>query len=72
MLVKASNREEYLRTKSRIYVAGWVAAEGNETMQKKPAHGAYNWETYYKDYESGYGDCVANGECVTMGGNNVS
>tara|TARA_B100000470_G_C19566446_1_gene291443 strand:+ start:244 stop:462 length:219 start_codon:yes stop_codon:yes gene_type:complete len=71
MLVKASNREEYLRTKSRFYVAGWVAAEGNEAMQKKPVHGAKNWEHYYADYETGYGDQIANSECMSMGGQNV-
>jgi hypothetical protein len=71
MLVKASNREEYLRTKSRFYVAGWVAAEGNESMQKKPVHGAMNWEHYYADYETGYGDQIANSECMSMGGQNV-
>ena len=71
MLVKASNREEYLRTKSRFYVAGWVASEGNESMQKKPVHGAMNWETYYADYESGYGDQIANAECISMGGRDV-
>ena len=71
MLVKANNRESYLRTKSRFYIAGWVAAEGNETPQKKPEHGALNWEHYYADYQTGYGDQIANTECMSMGGKNV-
>ena len=68
-LITSENRDAYLRTKNKFYVAGWVAAEGQEKPQKKPEHGAFNWETYYESYQDGYGDCVANGECLT---NNTS
>ena len=71
MLVPPEKREAYLRTKSRFYVAGWVAAEGNEPPQKKPEHGSFNWEIYYQDYQTGYGDQMANSECMSMGGKNV-
>jgi|TARA_B100000953_G_scaffold95165_1_gene77797 hypothetical protein len=71
MLVPPEKREAYLRTKSRFYIAGWVAAEGNEAPQKKPERGALNWEHYYADYQTGYGDQIANSECMSMGGKNV-
>ncbi len=71
-LITSEDREAYLRTKNKFYVAGWVAAEGQEKPQKKPEHGAFDWKTYgglpkslnYESYQNGYGDCMANGECL--------
>lgn len=63
MIVTKENRTEFLRTKNKFYIAGWVASEGNEKMQDKPSHGAYMYETYYSDYENGYSEQMANNEC---------
>jgi len=65
-LITSEDRDAYLRTKNKFYVAGWVAAEGQEKAGTgMPEPGAF-WrrETYYESYQNGYGDCVANGECL--------
>ena len=65
-LITSEDRDAYLRTKNKFYVAGWVAAEGQEKAGTgMPEPGAF-WrrETYYESYQNGYGDCVANDECL--------
>ena len=51
-LITSEDRDAYLRTKNKFYVAGWVAAEGQEKAGTgMPEPGAF-WrrETYYESY----------------------
>lgn len=75
MLVTEKNREEYLRTKNRFYIAGWVASELSiisDTTLKRGAQ-AYTranpkYRECYEDYISGYSDQYANAECLSNRG----
>ena len=65
-----TNKKEetaHLRVKSRFYVAGWVANRESEKPQKLPEEckGDTTVEKWHEDYLTGYGDCLANGECLT-------
>jgi|TARA_B100000959_G_scaffold281698_1_gene346373 hypothetical protein len=66
MIITSENREAHLRSKSKFYVAGWVANEGCENPQTLPESCKDNpiIVEQHKDYLNGYGDCVANGECI--------
>jgi hypothetical protein len=57
MIVTPATREEHLRSKSRFYVAGWVASEGNELPQKEPYK---EYVDEYKEYLDGFGEEKAN------------
>lgn len=57
MIVTPANREEHLRSKSRFYVAGWVASEGNEVAQKEPYK---EFVDEYKEYLDGFSEEKAN------------
>jgi hypothetical protein len=67
--VIASNesRDTYLRTKNRFYVAGWFANANAESPQVLPesCKGDLDVVKQYADYLDGYGDSLANGECLT-------
>ena len=67
MIVTAENREEYFRSQNKFYVAGWVANEQNELPQSLPESCRDNSVVVkqYQDYIAGYGDCVANIECLS-------
>ena len=67
MIVTAENREEYFRSQNKFYVAGWVANEQWELPQSLPESCRDNpvIKKQYEDYIAGYGDCVANIECLS-------
>ena len=56
----------HLRGKSKFYVAGWVANRECENPQVLPesCKGDTTVERWHEEYLSGYGDSVANGECL--------
>ena len=56
----------HLRSKSKFYVAGWVANRESENPQKLPkaCKGDKTVEEWHKEYLTGYGDSVANGESL--------
>ena len=58
MEIKQSDITLYLNTKSEFYKAGWKAAERNKHPRKEPEGN----NPFYEEYESGYGDQVANSE----------
>jgi hypothetical protein len=66
MIVTTENREQHLRSKSKFYVAGWVANEQCENPQVLPksCKGDTTVEKWHEEYLSGYGDSLANGECL--------
>ena len=66
------NKEQetnHLRGKSRFYIAGWVANRECENPQELPEEckGDKTVEEWHKEYLTGYGDSVANGECLMAG-----
>ncbi len=67
MIVTAENREQYFRSQNKFYVAGWVANEQCELPQSLPESCRDNpvIVKQYEDYIAGYGDCVANIECLS-------
>lgn len=67
MLITTENREQHLRAHNQFYVAGWVANEQCEKPQALPESCKDNpiIVKQHEDYLNGYGDCVANGECLT-------
>ena len=63
------NKEQetnHLRGKSRFYIAGWVANRECENPQELPesCKGDATVKEWHKEYLIGYGDSVANGECL--------
>jgi hypothetical protein len=50
-----------------MYIAGWVAHRSNENPQKKPSDYDTNpkMKEWYDDYLLGYGDNLANAECIS-------
>ena len=56
-IVTKTNRDEYLRTKSRFYIAGWLDAERNEPAQ---AITREQDELFYEDYLNGYNQSMEN------------
>jgi len=63
------NKEQetnHLRGKSRFYIAGWVAnREGNNPqILPESCKGDATVKEWHKEYLIGYGDSVANGECL--------
>jgi hypothetical protein len=69
VIASKESRDTYLRTKNRFYIAGWVANECSENPQVLPESmkGDPVGEKQFEDYLSGYGDSLANGECLTAG-----
>ena len=67
MVITSENREAYLRSKSRFYVAGWVANEQCENPQVLPESCKSDLVivAQHEDYLDGYGESFANGECLT-------
>jgi hypothetical protein len=67
MVITSENREAYLRSQSKFYVAGWVANEQSENPQTLPESCKNDLVLVaaHDDYLTGYGDSVANGECIT-------
>jgi hypothetical protein len=63
------NKEQetnHLRSKSKFYIAGWVAnREGNNPqILPESCKGDETVEKWHEEYLTGYGDSVANGECL--------
>lgn len=56
-IVTKSNRDTYLRTKSRFYIAGWLDAERNEPAQASTRE---QDEEFYQDYLEGYRQSMEN------------
>mgnify|MGYP000606174398 FL=1 len=54
-------------SQNKFYVAGWVANEQCELPQSLPESCRDNPVVVkqYQDYIAGYGDCVANIECLS-------
>ena len=50
----------YLKSKPMAYQSGWLACENN--LENRTLNAP---ESIRKQYENGYGDCVANIECLT-------
>jgi len=69
VIADKQERDTFLRTKNRFYIAGWVANECSENPQVLPESmkGDPVGEKQFEDYLSGYGDSLANGECLTAG-----
>lgn len=69
VIADKQERDTFLRTKNRFYIAGWVANEGSESPQVLPesCKGDLVVVKQYADYLDGYGDSLANGECLTAG-----
>ncbi len=67
MVITSENREAHLRSKSRFYVAGWVANEQCENPQVLPESCKSDLVlvAQHDDYLDGYGDSFANGECLS-------
>ena len=61
MKIKQSDITLYLSTKSEFYKAGWKAAEKDKHPRKEPDGD----NPFYAEYESGYGDQIANSEKKT-------
>ena len=64
-----TNKKEentHLRSKSKFYIAGWVANREGNNPQVLPesCKGDVTVEKWHEEYLSGYGDFVANGECL--------
>ena len=63
------NKEQetnHLRSKSLFYIAGWIAnREGNNPqILPESCKGDATVKEWHKEYLIGYGDSVANGECL--------
>jgi len=56
-IVKRTERDDYLRTKSRFYIAGWLDAERNEPAQASTTE---KDELFYQDYLDGYRSSMEN------------
>lgn len=56
-------RDEYLRTQNRFYIAGWFASELSEPPQAFTGSNKV-FQKYYDDYLRGYGDELANAESL--------
>ena len=69
VIADKQERDTFLRTKNRFYIAGWVANECSENPQVLPESmkGDPVGEKQFEDYLDGYGDSLANGECLTAG-----
>lgn len=72
MIITPANREAHLRSKSKFYVAGWVASEGNEVPQKRPTNKNPDHHEYYEDYVAGYGEEKANAYALSLPPFNVA
>ena len=67
-LIRTKEEETtHLRSKSKFYVAGWVANRESENPQVLPeaCKGDAVVERWHEEYLSGYGDSLANGECLS-------
>jgi hypothetical protein len=62
-IITKKTKNEYLKSKSRFYIAGWFDAERGEQPQKSTREKDLN---IYKDYLKGYFDSIENE--FTMGG----
>lgn len=56
-LITKTKRDDYLRTKSRFYIAGWLDAERNEPAQASTRE---QDEEFYQDYLEGYRQSMEN------------
>lgn len=67
LVTNKAEETTHLRGKSRFYIAGWVANRECENPQVLPnTHVPPIWEKWHEEYLSGYGDSVANGECLNF------
>jgi hypothetical protein len=68
-LIRTKEQETtHLRSKSKFYIAGWVANRECEKPQVLPnTHVPPIWKKWHEEYLTGYGDSVANGECIHAG-----
>jgi hypothetical protein len=62
MIIYPDDKKDYLASKPRAYQIGWLACESNIAHHRLDASSLVN-----KQYTEGYGDCVANTECLTKG-----
>ncbi len=56
-VITKTERDTYLRTKSRFYIAGWLDAERNEPAQASTRE---QDEVFYQDYLDGYRQSMEN------------
>ena len=56
-IVKKTERDTFLRTKNRFYIAGWLDAERNEPAQASTRE---KDEEFYQDYLDGYRSSMEN------------
>ena len=56
-VIKRTERDTYLRTKSRLYITGWLDAERNEPAQASTRE---NDEPFYQEYLDGYRSSMEN------------
>tara|TARA_R110002051_G_scaffold173739_1_gene244043 strand:- start:209 stop:436 length:228 start_codon:yes stop_codon:yes gene_type:complete len=66
LVTNKTEENNHLRGKSKFYVAGWVANRECENPQVLPesCKGDIVVERWHEEYLSGYGDSLANGECL--------
>ena len=66
LVTNKAEETAHLRSKSKFYVAGWVANRECEKPQVLPEEckGDIVVERWHEEYLTGYGDSVANGESL--------
>ena len=66
LVTNKAEETTHLRDKSKFYIAGWVANRECENPQKLPesCKGDIVVERWHEEYLTGYGDFLANGECL--------
>jgi hypothetical protein len=66
LVINKTEETTHLRSKSRFYVAGWVANREGENPQILPesCKGDATVEKWHEEYLNGYGDSVSNSECL--------
>ena len=66
LITNKAEETAHLRSKSLFYIAGWIAnREGNNPqILSESCKGDATVKEWHKEYLTGYGDSIANGECL--------
>jgi len=63
-----TERDTFLRSKNRFFIAGWVASECNEPPQAFTGNNI-KFQEYYENYLDGYRCELSNSEALATGFN---